>query len=46
MSAFEQLSPATPQQASVYLPYIQSGKRNFLPYAIGLYQKRRFRGTA
>ena len=39
MSAFEQLQPATPQQASVYLPYIQSGKRNFLPYAIGLYRK-------
>ena len=38
MSAFEQLQPATPQQASVYLPYIQSGKRIFLPYAIGLYQ--------
>ncbi len=36
---FEQLQPATTQQASVYLPYIQGTKRNFLPYAIRLYQK-------
>lgn len=36
---FEQLQPATQQQASVYLPYIQGAKRNFLPYAISLYQK-------
>jgi hypothetical protein len=36
---FEQLQPATTQQASVYLPYIQGAKRNFLPYAISLYQK-------
>jgi hypothetical protein len=35
----EQLQPATQQQASVYLPYIQGSKRNFLPYAISLYQK-------
>ncbi|OUL29945.1 hypothetical protein BV372_22320 [Nostoc sp. T09] len=35
----EQLQPATPQQASVYLPYIQGSRRNFLPYAISLYQK-------
>jgi hypothetical protein len=37
--SLEQVQPATPQQASVYLPYIQGTKRNFLPYAIGLYQK-------
>ncbi|MBH8554865.1 hypothetical protein I8751_21420 [Nostocaceae cyanobacterium CENA357] len=37
--SIEQLQPATPQQASVYLPYIQGAKRNFLPYAISLYQK-------
>jgi hypothetical protein len=37
--SIEQLQPATQQQASVYLPYIQSSKRNFLPYAISLYQK-------
>lgn len=37
--SFEQLQPATQQQASVYLPYIQGSKRNFLPYAISLYQK-------
>jgi hypothetical protein len=37
--SFDQLQPATPQQASVYLPYIQGSKRNFLPYAISLYQK-------
>ncbi len=36
--ALEQLQPATQQQASVYLPYIQGSKRNFLPYAISLYQ--------
>jgi hypothetical protein len=35
----EQLQPVTQQQASVYLPYIQGSKRNFLPYAISLYQK-------
>ena len=37
--SIEQLQPATQQQASVYLPYIQGAKRNFLPYAISLYQK-------
>ncbi len=37
--SIEQLQPATPQQAAVYLPYIQGAKRNFLPYAISLYQK-------
>ncbi len=37
--SIEQLQPATQQQASVYLPYIQGTKRNFLPFAISLYQK-------
>ncbi|BAY34111.1 hypothetical protein NIES2107_60160 [Nostoc carneum NIES-2107] len=37
--SIEQLQPASQQQASVYLPYIQGNKRNFLPYAISLYQK-------
>ena len=37
--SIEQLQPANQQQASVYLPYIQSAKRNFLPYALSLYQK-------
>lgn len=37
--SIEQLQPATPQQASVYLPYIQGTKRNSLPSAISLYQK-------
>ena len=42
--ALEQLQPATQQQASVYLPYIQGSKRNFLPYAISLYQKGALEG--
>jgi len=42
--ALEQLQPATEQQASVYLPYIQGSKRNFLPYAISLYQKGALEG--
>ncbi|AFZ58942.1 hypothetical protein H6G54_24000 [Anabaena cylindrica FACHB-243] len=37
--SIDQLQPVTQQQASVYLPYIQQSKRNFLPYAISLYQK-------
>ncbi|MBW4673516.1 MAG: hypothetical protein KME52_05705 [Desmonostoc geniculatum HA4340-LM1] len=37
--SIEQLQPATQQQASVYLPYVQGAKRNFLPFAISLYQK-------
>ncbi|MCG6134365.1 MAG: hypothetical protein MET45_06845 [Nostoc sp. LLA-1] len=37
--SIEQIQPANQQQASVYLPYIQGAKRNFLPYAISLYQK-------
>ncbi|MBW4476526.1 MAG: hypothetical protein KME54_06560 [Tolypothrix brevis GSE-NOS-MK-07-07A] len=37
--SFEQLQPATQQQASVYLPYVQGSKRDFLRHAISLYQK-------
>jgi hypothetical protein len=37
--AIDKLQPATQQQASVYMPYIQGSKRSFLPYAIALYQK-------
>ncbi|BAY21967.1 hypothetical protein NIES2100_17300 [Calothrix sp. NIES-2100] len=37
--SIEQLQPVSAQQASVYLPYIQGSRRNFLPYAISLYQK-------
>ncbi|MDB9374210.1 type IV pilus biogenesis protein EbsA [Nodularia sphaerocarpa] len=37
--SIEQLQPASQQQANVYLPYVQSPKRNFLPYALSLYQK-------
>lgn len=37
--SIEQIQPATQQQASVYLPYIQGNRRNFLPYAISLYQQ-------
>ncbi|MEA5569597.1 type IV pilus biogenesis protein EbsA [Calothrix sp. UHCC 0171] len=36
--AIDKLQPASQQQASVYMPYIQGNKRNFLPYAISLYQ--------
>ena len=43
--SFEKIQPATPQQASVYLPYIQGNKRNFLPVAIGLYQKGALEGN-
>ncbi|MCX7595447.1 MAG: hypothetical protein N2235_17140 [Fischerella sp.] len=42
--SFEQLQPATQQQANVYLPYIQGSKRNFLPYAISLYHKGALEG--
>jgi hypothetical protein len=38
-TSFDQLQPASQQQATVYLPYIQGSKRNLLPYAISLYQK-------
>jgi len=37
--SIDQIQPVSQQQASVYLPYIQAAKRNFLPYAISLYQK-------
>jgi hypothetical protein len=37
--AIDKLQPATQQQASVYMPYVQGNKRSFLPYAISLYQK-------
>jgi hypothetical protein len=43
--SFEQIQPATQQQASVYLPYIQGNKRNFLAYAISLYQKGVLEGS-
>ncbi|MDH6062027.1 hypothetical protein NWP17_16560 [Chrysosporum bergii ANA360D] len=39
-----QLQPATQQQTSVYLPYIQGTKRNFLPLALSLYQKGTLEG--
>ncbi|MFM7363834.1 MAG: type IV pilus biogenesis protein EbsA [Cuspidothrix sp.] len=38
-TSFDQLQPANQQQTSLYQPYIQGNKRNFLPYAISLYQK-------
>ena len=37
--SIDQLQPVSQQQAAVYLPYIQQAKRNYLPYAISLYQK-------
>lgn len=37
--SIDQLQPVSQQQAIVYVPYIQQSKRNFLPYAISLYQK-------
>jgi hypothetical protein len=37
--SIDQLQPVSQQQATLYLPYIQQSKRNFLPYAISLYQK-------
>jgi hypothetical protein len=42
--AIDKLQPATQQQASVYMPYVQGSKRNFLPYAISLYQKGSLEG--
>ena len=41
---FDQLQPASQQQSIVYLPYIQGGKRNLLPYAISLYKTRELEG--
>ncbi|GAX37784.1 type IV pilus biogenesis protein EbsA [Nodularia sp. NIES-3585] len=37
--SIDQLQPVNQQQANVYSPYVQSAKRNFLPYALSLYQK-------
>jgi hypothetical protein len=42
--SFEQLQPASQQQASVYMPYIQGNKRNVLPYAISVYIKGALEG--
>jgi hypothetical protein len=42
--SFEKLQPAPPQQASVYMPYIQGTKRNVLPFAISVYQKGSLEG--
>jgi hypothetical protein len=44
-TSFDKLQPVTQQQATVYLPYIQGGKRNLLPYAISLYQKGELEGN-
>jgi len=38
-TSFDQLRPASEQQATVYLPYIQGSKRTLLLYAISLYEK-------
>jgi hypothetical protein len=35
----DQTSPAVAHEVTAYLPYIQGNKRNFLPWAITLYQK-------
>ncbi|MBC6435906.1 hypothetical protein FM036_42975 [Nostoc sp. HG1] len=37
--SIDQLQPATQQQASVYLPYVQGARRNFLTLCHQLYQK-------
>ncbi len=37
-TSFGKLQPASQQQSTVYLPYIQGSKRNLLPYAISLYK--------
>lgn len=42
--SFDGLKPASPQQCSVYMPYIQGSKRNVLPYAISVYQKSSLEG--
>jgi hypothetical protein len=42
--SFDKLQPASQQQATVYLPYIQGNKRNLLPYAITLYKTRELEG--
>ena len=43
--SIEKLQPANQQQASVYLPYVPSAKRNFLPIALSLYQKGILEGS-
>jgi hypothetical protein len=43
-TTFDQLQPANQQQSILYLPYIQGGKRNLLPYAISLYQQGKLEG--
>lgn len=35
----DQIPPANPQRVNVYAPYYQGNKRNWLPKAIGLYEK-------
>lgn len=42
--SFDGLKPASQQQSSVYMPYIQGSKRNVLPYAISVYQKGSLEG--
>lgn len=42
--SFDQLQPASQQQASVYMPYIQGNKRNVLPLAITVYLKGALEG--
>lgn len=37
--SIEQLQPASQRDVSVYVPYFQGNKRNFLPLAISLYKK-------
>ncbi|MEI6445868.1 MAG: type IV pilus biogenesis protein EbsA [Nostocales cyanobacterium ELA583] len=43
-TSFDKLQPASQQQSIVYLPYIQGGKRNLLPYAITLYKTGELEG--
>jgi len=43
-TSFDKLQPASQQQSTLYLPYIQGNKRNLLPYAISLYQKGELEG--
>jgi hypothetical protein len=43
-TTIDQLKAASPQQATVYLPYIQGNKRSLLPYAISLYQEGALEG--
>lgn len=41
---FEDIKPASKQEIGVYMPYYQGGKRNVLPYAIGLYRRGNLEG--